>query len=157
MHQHFYQQVNAPHPLKTLIEVLLVEDDPGDVELTLHALKKSKVQVNLNVVEDGVQAMAYLRKQDEYAQAPAPDLIMLDLNLPRKDGREVLNDMRSDDQLKHIPVVVLTTSDSDEDILRTYQLGANSYVTKPVGLKEFSQVVQALENFWFTIVKLPHS
>ena len=138
-----------------MIEVLLVEDDLGDVELTLHALEESKVQVNLNVVEDGVKALSYLQRQGAHTHAVQPDLILLDLNLPRKDGREVLQHIRGDERLSHIPVVVLTTSDADEDILRSYQLGANSYVTKPVGLKEFAQIVQALESFWFTIVKLP--
>jgi len=137
------------------IEVLLVEDDPGDADLTQEFLSQSKVVVNINLVEDGVQAMAYLRQEGEYADAARPDLILLDLNLPRKDGREVLQDVKNDDNLKRIPIVVLTTSDADEDILKSYNLGANCFVTKPVGLKEFAKIVQTIEDFWFTIVKLP--
>ena len=137
------------------IEVLLVEDDPGDADLTREFLSQGKVVVNLSLVEDGVKAMAYLRQEGEYADAVRPDLILRDLNLPRKDGREVLQDVKNDDDLKHIPIVVLTTSDADEDILKSYNLGANCFVTKPVGLKEFAKIVQTIEDFWFTIVKLP--
>ncbi len=137
------------------IEVLLVEDDPGDAELTREFLEEGKIMVNINVVEDGVEAMAYLRQEGAYAGAMLPDLILLDLNMPRKDGREVLSEIKSDNILRHIPVVVLTTSDTDEDILKSYNLGANCYVTKPVGLDQFSHIVQSIENFWFTVVKLP--
>lgn len=139
----------------THIEILLVEDDPGDVDLTRECLEEAKVMVNLNVVEDGVEAVAYLRQERQYANAVRPDLILLDLNLPKKDGREVLRDIKTDKHLKHIPVVVLTTSDADEDILKSYNLGANCYVTKPVGLDQFARIVQTIESFWFTVVKLP--
>ena len=137
------------------IEVLMVEDDPGDADLTQELLEEAKVMVNVNIVDDGVKAVAYLRKQGEYAQAVRPDLILLDLNLPRKDGREVLQEIKNDPDLKVIPVVVLTTSDADEDILRSYNLGANSFVTKPVGLEQFGNIVKSIENFWFTVVKFP--
>ena len=137
------------------IEVLLVEDDPGDVELTQESLVDSKLKVNLTVVNDGVEAIDYLRKQNGYAKAARPDLILLDLNMPRKDGREVLAELKVDEDLKTIPVVVLTTSDADQDILKSYGLGCNCYVTKPVGLEQFSRVIQSIESFWFTAVKLP--
>lgn len=138
-----------------MIEILLVEDDEGDIELTLEAFNRSKVALNVNVVRDGMEAMDYLRQTGAFEKAITPDLMLLDLNLPRKDGREVLADMQKDDRLKQIPVVVLTTSDADEDILRSYKIGANAYVTKPVGLKGLVKVVNLLEEFWFTIVKLP--
>ena len=137
------------------VDILMVEDDPGDVELTKEALEASKLSINLNVVEDGVQALRYLQKKDEYSKVTSPDLILLDLNLPKKDGREVLAELREDPDLRSIPVVVLTTSEADEDIMKSYGLGANCYVTKPVGLDQFSRVIQSIENFWFTIVKLP--
>ena len=137
------------------VEVLLVEDDPGDVLLTEETLLESKIQTNLHVVGDGVEALAFLRKEGEYATVPRPDLILLDLNMPRKDGREVLADVKEDPDPKTIPVAVLTTSSQDEDILKSYQLQANCYITKPVGLEQFSTVVQSLEDFWFAIVKLP--
>ncbi|MCP4415486.1 MAG: response regulator [Chloroflexi bacterium] len=137
------------------IEILMVEDDIGDAELTQEFLKEAKVAVNITVVEDGVEAMAYLRQEGAYAAVVQPDLILLDLNMPRKDGREVLAEAKSDDSLKHIPIVVLTTSDTDEDVLKSYTLGANCYVTKPVGLDQFSHIVQSIGHFWFTIVKLP--
>lgn len=136
-------------------EILLVEDDPGDVELTQYMIKKAKVLVNLHVVRDGLEAMAFLRREGEFADSPRPDLILLDLNLPGMDGREVLAEVKADPQLKTIPVVVLTTSQSDEDVLKSYCLGANCFITKPVGLDQFSKVVSALEDFWFTIVRLP--
>ena len=135
--------------------ILLVEDDPADVELTQYTIKKSKVLIDLQVVRDGVEALAFLRREGQYAEAPSPDLILLDLNMPRMDGRTFLSEMRADDNLKAIPVVVLTTSQTDEDILKSYQLGANCFVTKPVGLAEFTRVVDAIEDFWFTIVRLP--
>ncbi|GAN33598.1 MAG: response regulator [Candidatus Brocadia sp. AMX2] len=137
------------------IEILLVEDSPGDVRLTREALKEAKMRNNLHVVGDGVEAMSFLRKKDKYANAPRPDLILLDLNLPKKDGREVLAEIKSDEDLKNIPVVVLTISKSEEDILRSYNLHANCYVTKPIDFDQFTTVVKAIENFWFTIVKLP--
>ena len=137
------------------VEVLLVEDDPGDIELTKEAIEKARLSINLNVVRDGEEAMTYLRRKGEFDKAVRPDLVLLDLNMPRKDGREVLREIRSDPDLTSLPVVILTTSDADEDILRTYDLGANCYVTKPVGLEQFMKVVQTVGNFWFMIVKLP--
>lgn len=137
------------------IEVLLVEDNPGDAELIRIALEDSKVSINLNVVEDGVEAMAFLRKQEKYNQVPNPDIVLLDLNLPKKDGREVLAEIKADAALKRIPVVVLTTSQAEEDILKAYSLAANCYITKPVDFDQFVKIVQSIENFWFAIVKLP--
>ncbi|MBF0336914.1 MAG: response regulator [Nitrospirae bacterium] len=137
------------------IEVLLVEDDPADIDLMREGLLGAKVYVNLRVVMDGVEAMAFLRKEGAYGAALQPDLILLDLNLPKKDGREVLREIKSDEGLKKIPVIILTTSDAETDILRSYNLGANSYVTKPVGFEEFVKVVNTIEDFWFTVVKLP--
>ena len=138
------------------IEVLLVEDDLGDVELTKEAIEATRLAVKLSVVRDGEEAMAYLRKEGSYADAASPDLVLLDLNMPREDGREVLRDMKDDPILTHIPVVVLTTSDSEEDIVNSYDLGANCYVTKPVGLEQFMKVVQSVGDFWFMFVKLPN-
>lgn len=137
------------------IEILLVEDSAGDVRLTQESLKESKVHNNLNVVPDGVEALAYLRGQGSYVEMPRPDLILLDLNLPKKDGREVLSEIKADPELKRIPVVILTTSRAEEDILKTYNLHANCYITKPVNLDQFIKVVRAIEDFWLTIVKLP--
>jgi CheY-like chemotaxis protein len=137
------------------IEVLLVEDNPGDAELTRIALEDSKISVNLNVVEDGVEAMAFLQKQGNYANAPHPDIVLLDLNLPKKDGREVLAEIKADKKLRRIPVVVLTTSQSEEDILKAYNLSANCFITNPVDFDQFVKIVQSIENFWFAIVKLP--
>ncbi|WP_448873043.1 response regulator [Desulfobulbus propionicus] len=137
------------------VEILLVEDNPGDVRLTIEGLKEGKVKNNLSVVEDGVEAMAFLRKEGKYADAVQPDLILLDLNLPKKDGREVLTEIKSDKDLWHIPVVVLTTSKAEQDILKAYSLHANCYITKPVDLDQFISVVESIEDFWFTIVKLP--
>ena len=137
------------------IEILLVEDSPSDTELTVEALKDFKVRNHVSVVEDGVLAMQFLRRQGPYAQAPRPDLVMLDLNLPRKDGREVLADIKSDDQLKTIPIVVLTTSRADQDILRAYQLSANCYINKPVDFNQFLEVVRSIESFWLFVVTLP--
>jgi CheY-like chemotaxis protein len=138
-----------------LFEVLLVEDNPGDAQLTKIALEEGKVQINLNVVEDGVEALLYLRKIGRYATASDPDLILLDLNLPKKDGREVLAEIKADRVLKRIPIVILTTSQSEEDILKVYNLNANCYITKPVDFERFVKIVQTIEDFWFTIVKLP--
>ncbi len=136
-------------------EVLLVEDSPGDVRLTKEAFKDAKVHINLHVAPDGAEAMAYLERQGEHSNAPRPDLILLDLNLPKKDGREVLEEIKRDPALKSIPVVVLTTSGSEEDILRSYRLHANCYITKPVGLDGFLKVVKSIDNFWLSVVKLP--
>ncbi|MUH00993.1 response regulator [Scytonema sp. UIC 10036] len=137
------------------IEVLLVEDNPGDVQLTQIALEDSKISVNLNVARDGVEAMAFLRKEEKYKGMPTPDIILLDLNLPRKDGREVLAEIKEDRILRRIPVVVLTTSGSEEDVLRAYNLCANCYITKPVDFDQFVKIVHSIESFWFTVVKLP--
>lgn len=138
-----------------LIEILLVEDNPADVRLTREALKDGKIINNLSVVGDGVEAMAFLRCQGKYKDAPRPDLILLDLNLPKKDGREVLAEIKTDEKLKSIPVVVLTISKADEDILKTYKLYANCYITKPVDLDQFINVTKSIEDFWLSIVKLP--
>ena len=137
------------------IEILLIEDNPGDVRLTKEVLMEGKVRNHLQVVGDGVEAMAFLRRENNYAEAPRPDLILLDLNLPKKDGREVLQEIKEDGQLKSIPVVVLTTSEADEDILRSYDLSANCYITKPVDLNQFIRVIRSIETFWLTIVRLP--
>lgn len=137
------------------IEILLVEDNAGDVRLAREGLRECKLLNNLSVAEDGVKALAFLRREGEYAKAPRPDLIMLDLNLPRKDGREVLKEIKEDESLKCIPVVILTTSKAEEDIVKSYSLHANCYVTKPLAIDQFINVVQAIESFWFTIVKLP--
>lgn len=137
------------------VEILMVEDDPADVELTREAFKDSKIHLQFNVVEDGVKAMEYLRRQGAYSAAVRPDLILLDLNLPRMDGREVLSEIKKDDSLRLIPVVVLTTSSADADIFKSYGLGANCFVTKPIGLEQFLTVVRSIEEFWLTIVRLP--
>jgi CheY-like chemotaxis protein len=137
------------------IEILLVEDNPGDADLAREALQTGKVRNILHVVGDGEAAMAFLRRQGKYAAAPRPDLVLLDLNLPKKDGREVLAEVKADEDLKRIPVVILTTSKAEQDILKTYNLHANCYITKPIDLNQFIKVVQAIEEFWFTIVKLP--
>ena len=137
------------------IEILLVEDNPGDVDLAREALGNSKMHNTLHVVGDGEAAMAFLRRTGKYTGAPCPDLVLLDLNLPKKDGREVLAEMKSDKDLKRIPVVVLTTSKADEDILSSYDLHANCFITKPIELNQFIKVVQAIEDFWLTIVELP--
>ncbi|MBD2516097.1 MAG: response regulator [Desmonostoc geniculatum HA4340-LM1] len=137
------------------IEVLLVEDNPGDAQLTRIALEDSKISIHLNVVEDGVEAMAFLRKQEKYVNAAHPDIVLLDLNLPKKDGREVLAEIKADENLKRIPVVVLTTSQAEEDIIKAYNLSANCYITKPVDFDQFVKIVKSIENFWFAIVKLP--
>ena len=137
------------------IEILLVEDNAGDARLTLEAFKEAKVINHLTVVNDGVKALAYLRREDPYADAIAPDLILLDLNLPRMDGREVLAAIKSDEHLMKIPVVVLTTSASQDDVARAYGSHANCYITKPVDLDQFLRVVQSIESFWLSLVKLP--
>jgi two-component system, chemotaxis family, response regulator Rcp1 len=138
------------------IEILLVEDNPGDVRLTKESLRESKVRNNLHVAPDGVAALAFLRREAGYVDVPRPDLILLDLNLPKKDGREVLAEIKADPALKTIPVVVLTTSSAEQDVLRSYELQAASYITKPVDLEQFITVVKSIEDFWLTIVTLPH-
>jgi two-component system, chemotaxis family, response regulator Rcp1 len=139
------------------IQVLLVEDNPGDVRLTKEALKEGKLLNQLTVVGDGVEALSFLRKEGIYADAVQPELILLDLNLPKKDGREVLAEIKADPNLRRIPVVVLTTSSSEEDILKIYDLHANCYITKPVDLEQFMGVVKSIEDFWVSVVKLPSS
>jgi len=137
------------------VEILLVEDNPGDVRLTLEIFKDAKMRNTINTVPDGVEAMAYLRNQGKYAKAVKPDLILLDLNLPRKDGREVLSEIKSDVLLKRIPIVVLTISKAEADILKSYDLHANCYITKPIDLGQFIKVVTSIEDFWLAVVKLP--
>ena len=143
------------NPHSEFIEILLVEDNPGDVRLTAEALKDANVRNNLSVARDGVEAVAFLRRQGKYADAPRPNLILLDLNLPKKNGREVLAEIKADKGLKRIPVVILTTSNDQDDIINTYNLCANCYVTKPVELEQFFRVVKSIEEFWLTTVKLP--
>ena len=140
-----------------VVEILLVEDNPGDVRLTQEAFKEGKLINNLSVVGDGVEAMAFLRKEEKYADVPRPDLILLDLNMPKKDGREVLAEIKKDPDLKHIPVIILTTSQAEQDILKSYNLHANCYITKPVDLDQFNAVVKSIKDFWLSIVKLPRS
>lgn len=142
-------------PLVETVNILLIEDNPGDVRLTIEALKDTKLHNHLSVVNDGVEAMAFLRQQPPFVDAPRPDLILLDLNLPRKDGREVLEEIKTDNNLKRIPVVILTTSSDERDILGTYNLHANCYIAKPVDLNQFLTIVKSIQNFWFSIVKLP--
>jgi two-component system, chemotaxis family, response regulator Rcp1 len=137
------------------VEILLVEDNPGDVRLTREALRESKVHNNLHVATDGIEALSFLKKENKHTDAVRPDLILLDLNLPKKDGREVLQEIKSDPSLRQIPVVVLTSSQAEQDILSAYELHANCYVTKPVDFEQFIRVVKSIEDFWFTIVKLP--
>ena len=137
------------------VEILLVEDNAGDVRLTIEALKDGKIHNHLSVVNDGEEALAFLRRQGQYAKVPRPDLILLDLNLPKKDGREVLMEIKQEKDLKRIPVVILTTSTAEKDIIKTYDLHANCYITKPVDFDQFTNVVKSIEDFWFTVVKLP--
>ena len=137
------------------IEILLVEDNPGDVRLTLEALRDGRLRNHMSIVGDGVEALAFLRRQDPYANASRPDLILLDLNLPRKDGRETLAEIKADERLRRIPVVILTTSQADSDVLKAYDLHANCYITKPVDLEQFLVVIRSIEEFWLSIVKLP--
>ena len=146
--------MNNP-PQQKPIEILMVEDSPSDAQLTIEALHAAKIANRLSHVEDGVEALQFLRQQGPYADVPRPDLILLDLNLPRKDGREVLGELKRDPDLKVIPVVVLTTSRSEQDVLRSYQLHANCYITKPVDFTKFMEVVKAIESFWLSIVTLP--
>ena len=137
------------------IQILLVEDNPGDVRLTIEALKEGKVSNTLSVARDGVEALSFLRREGPHGKAARPDLILLDLNLPKKDGREVLAELKDDSSLRRIPVVVLTTSKAEEDILRTYDLHANCYITKPVDLEQFISVVRSIDDFWLSVVRLP--
>jgi|SRR5262245_35301471 len=137
------------------IEILLIEDNAGDARLAKEALRDAKVRNNLSWVPDGVEAISFLRRQGRFEKAPRPDLILLDLNLPKKDGREVLSEIKSDDAFRRIPVVILTTSQAEEDILKAYHLNANCYISKPVDLDQFIKVVKTIEDFWLTIVKLP--
>ena len=137
------------------VEILLVEDNPGDVRLTREALRDSKVQNNIHVVDDGVKAMQFLNREAPYQDVPRPDIILLDLNLPRRDGREVLADIKLSEDFRRIPVVILTTSDDEQDILKSYDLHANCFITKPVDFNRFITIVKSIENFWFSIVKLP--
>jgi CheY-like chemotaxis protein len=145
----------TPRPAGRPIEVLLVEDDPGDVLLIREAFEFNKVHNNLNVVSDGEQALGFLRREGEYAGAARPDLVLLDLNLPRKDGREVLAEVKQDPDLRTIPIVVLTTSEAEEDVLKSYQLHANAYVTKPVDFERFVSIVRQIDDFFVSVVRLP--
>ena len=137
------------------IQVLLIEDDPQDVEITKEVMELSKMKININVVNNGAEALSYMRRENGYRESIRPDLILLDLNMPKMNGREFLDEIKKDDNFKMIPVVVLTTSKADEDIIKSYKLGASCYITKPVGLDQFQEVVQAVDNFWFTVVKYP--
>jgi len=137
------------------VEILLIEDNPGDVRLTIEALKESKIMNNMHVADDGIEALSFLKKEGIYKDKPRPDLIILDLNLPKKDGREVLGEIKSDDSLKQIPIVILTTSEAEEDIIKSYELHANCYITKPVNMEQFIKVVSSVGEFWFSIVMLP--
>ncbi len=145
------KEITAGQP----IEILLVEDNPGDVRLTREAMRDAKMRNTIRIVTDGVEALAFLRREGQYADAPRPDVILLDLNLPKKDGREVLAEIKTDPNLRRIPVVILTTSEAEEDILKAYDLHANAYVAKPVDLDKFITVVKSIEDFWLEIVKLP--
>ena len=137
------------------IEILLVDDNPGDIRLTQEALKESKVLNNMHTVEDGMEALEFLRKEGRFKDVITPDIILLDLNLPKRNGREVLSEIKNDDVLKKIPVVILTISRAEEDILKSYELHANCYITKPVDMDQFIKIVRSIEDFWFTIVRLP--
>jgi len=138
-----------------LAEILLIEDNPGDARLTQEALKDGKMKINLSIVYDGEEGTDFLFKRNQYKDAPRPDLIILDLNLPKKNGREVLAEIKADETLKMIPVIILTTSKAQEDIIKSYNLHANCYITKPIDLTKFFEVVKLIEGFWLTIVKLP--
>ena len=137
------------------IQILMIEDSADDIEFTVEAFREAKFRINLNVVQDGVEAMAFLRKEGKYADTPRPDLILLDLKLPKKNGREVLAEIREDEKLTRLPVVILTSSHAEEDVLKSYELHANCYITKPLDLAGFTTVVKAIEDFWFTVVRLP--
>jgi chemotaxis family two-component system response regulator Rcp1 len=139
-----------------VVDILLVEDNEGDARLAIEAMRDSKIRNKLHHVSDGEEAMAFLRKEGKYVKAPRPDLVLLDLNLPKKDGRQVLAEIKNDDELKRIPVVILTVSSAEEDILKSYNLHANCFITKPIDLSQFMKVVRSVEDFWLTIVKLPN-
>ena len=141
--------------MSDVVDILLVEDNPGDVRLTREALKEAKVRNELHVATDGVEALAFLRREGAYKKAVRPNLVLLDLNLPRKNGREVLAEMKEDPELRRIPVVILTTSQAEQDIIKAYDLHVNCYINKPVDLDQFLQVVRSIEDFWLTLVKLP--
>lgn len=145
----------TPRMMSEIIDVLLVEDNEGDARLAIEAMRDSKIRNTLHHVRDGEEAMAFLRKQGRHAEAPRPDLILLDLNLPRKDGRQVLEEIKHDEDLKRIPVVILTVSNAEEDILRAYNLHANCFISKPIDFGQFMKVVRSIEDFWLTIVRLP--
>lgn len=147
--------IEKPRELEKPVEILLIEDSPGDVRLTQEVLREGRINNHLNVVEDGERAIAFLRQKAPYNNAPLPDLVLLDLNLPRKNGQEVLEIIKGDATLKHIPVIVLTTSQAEEDILNAYELQANCYINKPSDLDQFIKVVKSIEDFWLTIVQLP--
>jgi CheY-like chemotaxis protein len=149
--------MSAAAPALNTVDILLVEDNPDDILITREAFQNSAIQSTLHVAEDGIDAMRFLRNEERFAEAPRPDLILLDLNLPKKDGREVLAEIKRDKALKDIPVVVLTTSSSQEDILKSYRLHANCYITKPVDLNAFFTIVRDIESFWFTTATLPSS
>lgn len=146
---------SAENPLGKMVEILLIEDNPGDIRLVKEVFKDAKLNNNLQVALDGEEAIKMLRQEGEYFKTPRPDLILLDLNLPKKNGREVLREIKEDDELKCIPVVILTTSNAEEDLIETYKRDANCYITKPVDLDEFIKVVKSIQNFWLEIVKLP--
>ena len=154
-HSQWVEKAMAVRGMTRPIEILHVEDSPDDRELTLEGLKEGKAWINLSSVSDGVEALEFLRKRGRFANAPRPDLILLDLNLPRKDGREVLEEIKADEQLNYIPVVVLTTSQAEQDILRSYRLHANCYITKPVDLDKFLSVISSMEDFWLSVAQLP--
>jgi chemotaxis family two-component system response regulator Rcp1 len=145
----------SAHPLGSPIKILLVEDNPGDARLTTEALRSTKLRNHLTVVDDGFEALALLRQEGVHQGAPRPDLILLDLNLPGKDGREVLAEIKADPEFRRIPVVVMTSSRAEEDVCRSYDLHANCYITKPIDLAQFIKVVQSIEDFWLTVVRLP--
>ncbi|HEX2920039.1 MAG TPA: response regulator [Bacteroidales bacterium] len=143
------------NPVLDSMDILIVEDNPGDARLIREVLNDNKVYSSLHIVNDGVEAMSFLHNTGKYSEMPKPDLIILDLNLPKKDGREVLAELKADDELMHIPVVIMTISQAEEDILKTYKLHANCYIAKPIDLNEFIKVIKSIEDFWFSIVKLP--
>ncbi len=148
--------MSSPNNNSRTIVILLVEDNPGDARLTMEAMRDTKMSNLIHVVEDGVEAMTFLRREGRYSEAPRPDLILLDLNLPKKDGRAVLAEIKTDPDLKRIPVVVLTTSNAEEDVLKAYDLHANAYVSKPVDLQQFMKIVALIDEFWFNVVTLPN-
>ena len=153
--KHIYRPIKYKDEIPKVMQILLVEDNPGDIRLTQEALKEGSIKNVLNVVKDGVEALDYLKKKGKFMNNPTPDIILLDLNLPRKDGREVLAEIKADEYLKLIPVIILTTSDADQDIIRSYKLHANCFITKPVDLDQFIFIIRQIETFWFTVVKLP--